>query len=130
MDRRDGPAVQFGDVPQVGHVREVPPGDGDRGSLDLAGPQWADTAPRRCQGENADPIEQAPQSNRAHRPTSGHFVQKSGMVLSTSFPHTSQPGGDCRANSSTLGTSPMRATILSRASSGFLLWASMGEMIN
>ena len=60
----------------------------------------------------------------------GHFVPKSGTVLATSFPHTSQPGGDCLAKSSTRGRSPIRATIFSRASSGFLLWASMGEMIN
>ena len=58
------------------------------------------------------------------------FVPKSRIVGSTSFPHTSQPGGVCLANSSTRGRSPMRATILSRASSGFLLWASMGEIIN
>ena len=60
----------------------------------------------------------------------GQFVPKSGIVGSTSLPHTSQPGEVCRANSSTRGKSPMRATILSRVSSGFLLWASMGEMIN
>ena len=55
---------------------------------------------------------------------------KSGIVLFTSFPHTSQPGGDCLAKSSTRGRSPIRGTIFSRASSGFLLWVSMGEMIN
>ena len=63
-------------------------------------------------------------------PTLGQFVPKSRSVDCTSLPHTSQPGGICRANSSTRGRSPMRATILSRASSGFLLWASIGEMIN
>ena len=61
--------------------------------------------------------------------SSGHRDQRP-AVGSTSLPHTSQPGGVCRANSSTRGLSPMRATILSRVSSGFLLWASMGEMIN
>ena len=48
-------------------------------------------------------------------------------VHSTSFPHTSQPGEVCQANSSTRGTSPRRATIFSQASPGFLLWASMGD---
>ena len=62
--------------------------------------------------------------------TLGQNVPKSRSVDCTSLPHTSQPGGICRANSSTRGRSPMRATILSRASSGFLLWASIGEMIN
>ena len=66
MDGRDGPAVQFGDVPQVGHIREVPPGDRDRGGLDLACPQGADVAPRRRQGENPDPVKQAPQPERRH----------------------------------------------------------------
>ncbi|EQH13812.1 transcriptional activator, adenine-specific DNA methyltransferase domain protein [Clostridioides difficile DA00203] len=46
------------------------------------------------------------------------------------MPHTSQPGGDCLANSSTLGRSPMRATIFSRASSGLRLCSRIGEMIN
>ena len=54
-------------------------------------------------------------------PTLGQIVPKSRSVDCTSLPHTSQPGGVCRANSSTRGRSPMRATILSRASSGFLL---------
>ena len=62
--------------------------------------------------------------------TLGQNVPKSGTVLSTSFPHTSQPGGVCLAKSSTRGRSPKSETILSRASSGFLLWASTGEMIN
>ena len=42
----------------------------------------------------------------------------------------SQPGTVCRANSSTRGTSPSKAMIFSLASSGFLLWPSMGEMMN
>ena len=43
---------------------------------------------------------------------------------SISFPHTSQPGAGRRANSSTRGTSPMRATMRRRASSGFFLCSS------
>ena len=80
MDGRDGPAVQLGDVPQVGHVREVPPCDGDGGGLDLAGPQGDDPAAERRQREHADPVKQAPQGERIHRApfpaTSGHFVQR------------------------------------------------------
>ena len=49
------------------------------------------------------------------------------MVLSTSFPQTSQPGAGRRANSSTRGTSPIRASMRRRASSGFLLCSSMRE---
>ena len=62
--------------------------------------------------------------------TSGQCVPKSGMVGVTSFPHTAQPGGVCLAKSSTRGRSPIREMILTRASSGFLLWASIGEMMN
>ena len=51
-------------------------------------------------------------------------------LLSTSFPHASQPGTRCLANSSTLGRSPINSTIFSLVSSGFLLCASSGEMIN
>ena len=58
------------------------------------------------------------------------YDPKSGMVGVTSFPHTAQPGGVCLAKSSTRGRSPIRERILSRASSGFLLWASIGEMMN
>ena len=43
-------------------------------------------------------------------------------LLSTSFPHASQPGIRCLANNSTLGRSPISSTIFSRVSSGFLLW--------
>ena len=51
------------------------------------------------------------------------------MVLSTSFPHTSQPGAGRRANSSTLGTSPIRASMRRRASSGFRLCSWTWEMM-
>ena len=48
----------------------------------------------------------------------------------TSFPHTSQPGVVCRANNSTRGKAPIRVTIFSRASSGFLLCPSTGETMS
>ena len=46
------------------------------------------------------------------------------------MPHTSQPGGACRAKSSTRGRSPISRTIRSRVSSGFLLCSSRGATIN
>ena len=56
--------------------------------------------------------------------SSGHRDQRP-AVGSTSL-HTSQPGGVCRSTLHAGPVAPMRATILSRVSSGFLLWASMG----
>ena len=60
MDGRDTPAVQLGDVPQVGHAREVPPGDGHRGLFDLAGPQRDDALPLGGKGEHTNAVKQAP----------------------------------------------------------------------
>lgn len=51
-------------------------------------------------------------------------------VQSTSLPHTSQPGAGRRANSSTLGRSPMSASMRRLASSGFLLCSSRLDMIS
>ena len=67
MDGRDGPAVHASDVAQVGHIREVPFCDGDRGLFDLAGPYRGDPAAGCRQRKHTDPIKQAPQLNR-------HFV--------------------------------------------------------
>lgn len=60
--------------------------------------------------------------------TSFHFGERE-RSLSTSLPHTSQPGACCLANSSTRGKSPIRVMILSRTMSGFLLCCSTGAMI-
>ena len=50
--------------------------------------------------------------------------------FNTSFPQTSQPGGACLANSSTLGRSPISSIILSLVISGFLLCSSTGEIMS
>ncbi len=65
MDGRDLPAVQFCDVPQVGHTGKVPLGDGHRGLFNLAGPQGDNTLPPGRQREHADTVKQAPQCKRA-----------------------------------------------------------------
>ena len=57
-------------------------------------------------------------------------AKDSALFMWATFPQLPEALRLIRANSSTRGLSPMRATILSRVSSGFLLWASMGEMIN
>ena len=49
------------------------------------------------------------------------------MSLLISFPHTSQPGVCCLANSSIRGRSPIRASIFSRVISGFLLCCSLTD---
>lgn len=60
-----------------------------------------------------------------------YFTSISGKLRlsGASFPHTSQPGVFCLANSSIRGTSPISSTIRSLISSGFLLCSSMGERI-
>ncbi len=65
MDRRDGSAVQLGDVTQVGHVWEMPSCDGHRGLFDLAGPQGDNALPLGGQGEHTNAVKQAPQSQYA-----------------------------------------------------------------
>ena len=65
MDGRDAPAVQFGDVPQVGHAREVSPCNGHRGLFNLAGPQRDNALPLGRKGKHANAIKQAPQSQYA-----------------------------------------------------------------
>ena len=52
------------------------------------------------------------------------------ILFGSSLPHISHPGVFCRANSSIRGKSPIRATIFSRAASGFLLCCSMGLIRN
>ena len=56
MDGGYLPPVQLGDVPQVLHVREVAPGDGNGGLYDLAGTYRHDPVPAGRQREYADPV--------------------------------------------------------------------------
>ena len=69
MDGRDLPTVQLGDVPQMGHTGEVPPGNGHRGLFDLAGPHRDNALPPGRQGKHTDAVKQAPQGKcAAHAP--------------------------------------------------------------
>ena len=64
MDGGDGPAVQLGNIPQVLHPREMPSGNGDRRLLDLTGPPGDDPVAAGRQGEHADAVKEAAQSQR------------------------------------------------------------------
>ena len=66
---------------------------------------------------------------RVHTPYRKPPFCQSSMLFLVSFPHVSQPAVSCLAKSSIRGMSPMRATILSRVMSGFLLCCSMGEIM-
>ena len=62
MDRRNGSAIQLGNVPQVFHFWKVTLGNGHRSPFYLAGPQGNDSLPLGRQRENSYPIKETPQS--------------------------------------------------------------------
>ena len=63
VHRRHVRTFQFGDIPQLGHVREAQGCHLQGERLDLAGPHRDDAHPLGGQGEPADTVEQAAQGD-------------------------------------------------------------------